>query len=249
MCIIYFSDIFIIIYLFPILQECLGKFIDDNKILTASALNIIIKIENLTVFECTNKYIKSLDRHLFSIGNSNRSFIKKLKILSLNNNQLTKLHPKQLNNLIELTHINLTKNYLKVIGPNIFKNNKKLKSIDISYNRIEKFNFDLSKLPYLHILNIDNNYLNSLNENSFRAYITRNKSVNTILSVKLNNLKCKCKMYWILKLGDKFTAYIFHDELCVSALNKHVNLTCFLNNNEEIRSTCSGINSTYCDKS
>ena len=183
MCIVYLLDMFIIIYLFPILQECLGKLIDDNKILTANVLNII-KIENITVFECKNKDIKSLDRQLFSIGNSNRSFIKKLKVLSLNNNQLTKLHPKQLNNLIELTHINLNNNYLKVIGPNIFKNNKKLKCIDISYNRIEKFNVDLSKLPYLHILNIDNNYLNSLNENSFRAYIIQNKSINTILSIK-----------------------------------------------------------------
>ena len=212
-----------------------------NNILIAVAE----QLETSTNYICQNKSIIHLDRYLFSINKKIRSY-KNLKELLLNNNMITKLHRKQFITLTELIYINLNHNLITVIGLKIFTYNTKLINIDISYNKIKRFNFHLSKLPYLITLDIQYNKLSTLKETAFKYYISGNKSIHNTLLVNDNKLKCKCKMYWLLKLKNTLKANIYHDNLCLSHTNKVVSLTCFLNSNR-LSTPCSSINTNYCD--
>ena len=188
-----------------------------------------------------------IDRNSFAFNNKIKSY-NNLKALLLNNNKLTKLYSNLFINLNELTYINLNHNFLKIIGSKIFKYNTKLVIIDVSYNKIKRFNADLSELPYIHTLDIKHNYLTTLTESAFKSFISGNGSVNNSLIISNNQLLCKCKMFWIQMLGNTLKANISHDVSCFGDINKNTRLGCFFNTNEETNSTCSRMYTTYCDE-
>ena len=229
----------------PILQICLNTDIRNNTLMAN-----VIRHDNLTVYTCMNKSLINLHPDAFkSIPEISTS----ITHFSLDYNKITILHKHQFKGLTNLIRISLKYNSLTIITKEIFRYNTQLRIIILSHNNIAIFNADLRKLHDLKTLYISYNKLKTLNEYSFKSYISGNESNNRYLSVVNNILNCNCSMYWILKLNDTTRAYILYDRSCndtddVSNSTVHTTpLHCFMSPMSLETSKCEHLRITYCD--
>ena len=210
----------------------------------------VIRDKNIFVYTCIDKYLINLHPDAFKpISELTKSILH----LWLENNKITILHKHQFKGLTNLETISLKYNSLTIITKNIFRYNTKLCEINLSHNNIAIFNADLRKLHDLQKLVISYNKLKTLNEYSFKSYISGNESNNRYLSVVNNILNCNCSMYWILKLNDKIRANILYDSSCndtddVSNSTVHTTpLHCIMSPMSLETSKCEHLRITYCD--
>ena len=197
---------------------------------------------NTKRYVCEDKSIQKIDNDAFNID-TNHTINNNVKILQLYKNQIQKLNIFHFENLIMLTNLDISYNSLTTIRKDVFKYNNKLKSIDISYNRLVSFNFNLSNLPLLQTLYIDNNQLTSLTE-VFKYFISGTASSGNALFVKNNILNCTNKMFWILDVRNNIQASIYTDKLCND--NKHCSLSCFFSYNKINNKHCNRGEHYYC---
>ena len=194
------------------------------------------------IYVCKDKSILKIDNDAFNID-TNHTSNNNLQILQLYKNQIQKLNIFHFENLKMLKNLYLSYNSLTTISEDVFKYNNKLMIIDISYNRLVSFNFNLSNLPLLHTLYIDNNQLTSLTE-VFKYFISGTASSGNALFVKRNKLNCTNKMNWILDVRNKIQASINTDHLCND--NKHCSLSCFFSYNKINNTNCNRGEIYYC---
>ena len=219
MCIIIVTHIYI-------LQICLENDINGNYL-----KKNIIRNKYTIEYTCTHKSFMYIHSDAF---NSIPELSTSIKHLSLFINKITSLHNHQFESLINLETISLKHNLLTLITKQLFRYNIKLRSINLSHNHITIFNVCLSKLPDLILVFIHSNKLKTLNEYTFKYYISGNESYKHRLSVEHNYLSCNCSMYWMIVLGDKMQANITYDTSCTynddisnSTLND-TSLQCFM---------------------
>ena len=210
----------------------------------------VIRHDTITTYTCMKKSLINLHPDAFKpIPELTISIIH----LSLMINKITKLHKHQFKSLTNLERISLKDNLLTIITKDIFRYNTKLCAINLSHNNIAIFNADLRKLHDLQKLTISYNKLKTINEYSFKSYISGNESNNRYLSVVNNILNCNCSMYWILTLNDTIRANILYDSSCndtddVSNSTVHTTpLHCFMSPMTLETSKCEYLRITYCD--
>ena len=174
--------------------------------------------------------------------------------LFLNNNIISTLHNNQFKVLIKLKLICLQFNSLTIIMKDTFRYNIILRKINLGHNLITIFNADLSHLPHLTILQIPYNKLKTLNEYSFKYFISGNESFIRYLSVHNNDLNCNCSMYWMLHLGDTMQANLTYDNICTNISDSNISdsklnniyLQCYMYHTTLSNATCEYINISNC---
>ena len=91
-----------------------------------------------------NKQLETIDSCAFSSLN-------RLKKLSLNNNNLTSLHPESFIGLRNLIELDLSNNYLTHLEPQVFKDLANLEDLDLYNNKLT--HFDLRIMEYIGKIN------------------------------------------------------------------------------------------------
>ncbi|XP_064617579.1 protein phosphatase 1 regulatory subunit 7-like [Liolophura sinensis] len=144
----------------------------DNKIKTIENLD---RLKDLCHLQLQHNKIRTVGKGL--------GYLKKLKILRLDNNQLLKIEPSELAGSSQVTTLDVSSNKLDSLTalnslPNLEElyatNNRlkalsdlgrcrKLQEVDLSCNRLTDLS-GLKGLPHLQILNVSSNHLTSLKE-------------------------------------------------------------------------------------
>ena len=91
--------------------------------------------------------------------------------------------------------------------------------IDISYNKLTHFNFNLGSLPLLTLVSLYSNQLTYLTEYAFKSYILGNKSKDTSLIVSHNNITCLSEIQWILGISKEINTMLDYDDVCYNNIN------------------------------
>jgi Leucine-rich repeat (LRR) protein len=104
-------------------------------------------------------------------------------------------------NVKNLRNINLSQNNITVVPYQLFTNNYKLESIDLSNNRLENVHFDLQHLRNLKMIDISKNNIHYLDDTS----LTILESVSIVIEIYMNPLDCSvCAtrrfVTWLLKI-------------------------------------------------
>ncbi|XP_060604758.1 toll-like receptor 4 [Ruditapes philippinarum] len=111
----------------------------------------------------------------------------------------------------KLRVINLANNRLGEIPKHMFKHNKELVKIDISFNQLEQLHFNLVDLHYLRVLDVSNNNIKVLDEisiNNLNAVPGAGSNIyvdeHCIVVMKSNPLlcstcDCKSSIQWLLQ--------------------------------------------------
>ena len=200
----------------------------------------VIRNNTAISYRCNDKGLQNIANDAFH--NNNNASNNDVLTLILTYNNIKTLNRVHFENLIQLTHLHIDYNKLTIISEDLFKHNTKLIYVYISHNKILHFNFNLSKLPKLDTLYIDNNKLTYLTD-VFKSLISGNESSNKVLSVYHNMLTCNYKMKWILDVNIKIHANISYDSVCYNKTN--CSLACFFSYNI-INTHCNGGERDYC---
>ena len=179
------------------------------------------------IFVCESNKLKDLGVNVFANINNKRI---NLTHLDLSYNYIEKLHEDQFIYLMELYSLNLNDNDIVAIGNRVFINNNKLKLIFLENNYIEKFDFKLSRLPQLMRLRLSDNNLSTLKEGVFRYFFIKDNGDEDnsmrYLSIYGNPFTCNCSMEWMRKIKPKIELIIFWHYKCID----DIPLSCFLIN-------------------
>ena len=179
---------------------------------------------------CNEKYLKEIGVNVFA-AKSGKSL--NLTNLDLSINIIEVLHEDQFIDLIELSDLYLNNNNIIYIGVGVFRNNTKLEFIYLEHNNIEKFDFNLNRLPKLDYLIINDNRLSTLKESVFMYFLVedkgRNKTFQRKLDVENNLFTCDCSMTWIRLIKVHIVFYFNWKHTCTSDISGNISLQCFMN--------------------
>lgn len=145
---------------------------------------------NQTIFRKFNKINELFIINNYNLTNLNHhtlTYLPKLQVIDLSNNNLKELPEKIFQNTLNLTTIVINRNLIKRFRPYTFRNLEKLKILVLSRNKLENIDPHLFEhLASLIILNLDNNHLTKL---SSQIFFTLNNIENlSFAGNKLENL-------------------------------------------------------------
>ncbi|XP_045187782.2 G-protein coupled receptor GRL101-like [Mercenaria mercenaria] len=133
----------------------------DIDVITRNAFN---RLRNLQLLDISNNLIRTLPNRVFSS-------LKQLKTLHIHGNYyMSKIDPKAFQNLFLIRDLNLANSLLRKISANTFAG-LKLKSLDLSNNKLEDIEpFAFNELS-ANIINFEGNTIKSLNKDIFTGVI------------------------------------------------------------------------------
>lgn len=102
-------------------------------------------------------------------------------------------------NLVKLKTLNLTRNRIVTLPPAIFKNIAQLEILNLSYNSLSEFTVPLENMKRLHHLDLSNNQIQFLDEQTRSAIDALSAKKNMYLNLKRNRLLCNCEQLEFLK--------------------------------------------------
>ncbi len=148
------------------------KFMNDEETCELDlSFNNISRIQSNTFNKLTHLEILNLSYNKILFDYTN-----KLKKLSLNNNRLTKLPPNIFSELVNLSYLDLSSNKFSEFNLTLAKGNQ-LSTLDLSNNRISSLRNDsFMNLPNLETLKIKNNSLTSISPCTF-SQLTKLKHI------------------------------------------------------------------------
>ena len=126
---------------------------------------------------------------------------------------------KLLKSLTYLQNISLARNRLTKIPPSFFANNSGLQTLDLSGNALEQVHFQVSHLHSLRTLNLSNNAIGNLDEDSRNKLASITNFGKVEIDLRGNPLACKkCEdlssIQWLIKIKPNIS--IKHDVACLS---------------------------------
>ena len=126
---------------------------------------------------------------------------------------------KLLKSLTYLQNISLARNRLTKIPPSFFANNSGLQTLDLSGNALEQVHFQVSHLHSLRTLNLSNNAIGNLDEDSRNKLASITNFGKVEIDLRGNLLACKkCEdlssIQWLIKIKPNIS--IKHDVACLS---------------------------------
>ena len=153
-----------------------------------------------------------------------------IQLLDLSSNFFSEINGK-FDKLLQLKALQLSHNKIESIKEDTFKENKKLNFLNLQFNKLINFNCDLKYNNELSFLNLKNNFIQLLAENTMQPYLS-NPPSKRILLLNFNRLQCNCSMIWILKHDTPFTD-IDISSYCIMNINsnkqrKHIRLPLFI---------------------
>ena len=146
--------------------------------------------------------------------------------INLYNNSIKKVSNINFRYLTNLTYIYLNLNHIRTVNRALFSKNKKLKYINLSYNRIANFFLNIDLLPSLQYLDLGYNHMARLNQSIFENYVKQDKNnENKTLVLSKNLFQCPCSMLWLsyVEEVDIIDIIHLHTDVCVTCL---LNMSC-----------------------
>ena len=178
---------------------------------------------NVIDFVCSYRMVKTLHSNVAHVKGTNDNN-HMLLLFSVSHNIITHIPENLFTKLIYLQEIYFHNNSIYKINSYVFKNNKELRLIQLSMNKISVFNLELSTFPHLRTFSIYSNLLTVLKENLFKNFIIKNNS----LKIYDNKFICGCDMDWLANMTSEIkSAIIIKMDMCSGSLNG-LSVECFI---------------------
>ena len=184
--------------------DSLEELVLSNNVITSLERGMFDGLESLEELQLDNNTINLMEDRIFE-------HMGRLQRLDLSHNDISVLTPETLQGLTGLRYLNLHNNSMAIIGNRAFSHVTQLRRLDLSSNRIEQISalafaglvhlthlnlqdniiaridhstpMVLASLPALFSLNLKNNRLNTLNQQTFAPFW--NSTVNTNAQIHL----------------------------------------------------------------
>ena len=150
---------------------------------------------NASNYVFSHRMIKTLHSYVVYVKGSDATNYD-LRLFYVSHNRITHLYENQFTKLINLEYIHFHNNSIYIINSYVFKNNKMLRTIQLSMNKISVFNLELNTFPHLSTFSIYSNRLTVLKENLFKNVISKNNT----LEIYDNMFICDCDMNWLANM-------------------------------------------------
>ncbi|XP_071139089.1 toll-like receptor 4 [Mytilus edulis] len=116
----------------------------------------------------------------------------------------------------KLEYVDISENNIYTLKPSIFQGQIELRYINLSHNHLQAVLFDVSRLSHLSFLDLSNNSISALDQNSMRMFDNISLTSNLTIYLLNNSLQCTCKtlIFWKWVVGTHVN--VFYDRRCLS---------------------------------
>ncbi|XP_035212553.1 oplophorus-luciferin 2-monooxygenase non-catalytic subunit-like [Stegodyphus dumicola] len=165
--------------------------ISNSSLLNTWDWSVLRKLRALRKIEISGGDLESVNKDIEEINNG-------MLIIVLSNNKISRIYDTAFSKFKNLLILELNNNFLTEVKREIIPNPAVLlRKIDLSYNEIKNFPEDMfENIPNLEWLNISWNKILTLNERTFSPVWQKLKNFEALG----NELRCDCRMAWILNL-------------------------------------------------
>lgn len=165
------------------------KYLDLSANVLNEWIGPIIGLTALEYLDLSNNYCTVVSRFFFQNSTN-------IKYLNIENNLLG--FPLENDNgeifkgLKQLETLNMSANRISYLRTNVFTGTVSLKYLDISNNRLKKWEFEIQHMANLTYINISNNQIRYLSKNLRKSLDELNKHHNITVSFAGNSILCNC---------------------------------------------------------
>ncbi|CAG2244250.1 unnamed protein product [Mytilus edulis] len=128
----------------------------------------------------------------------------------------------------KLEYVDISENNIYTLKPSIFQGQIELRYINLSHNHLQEVLFDVSRSSNLSFLDLSNNSISALDQNSMRMFDNISLTSNLTIYLLNNSLQCTCKtlIFWKWVVGTRVN--VFYDRRCLSEDGECISYVSFI---------------------